>query len=373
MSFHIRMLESTEERREVQRMFYEIYVEEMGRLQDEADHENRLLVLDNFEHFRILGAFDTEETLQGFTVLTTGEDIAISEDYTQDYNLTLFQDIIPQKRFFFAENTLVRRAVRGTSIAINLIMAASDYFFKHEYPAAFIDCEPHLLNLFTRLGFRSYTEPYFEPQFGMVCPLILLPDVEHLTQLNSPLAQLPHAPTQSSEQTLALRAICEQRASLLGTQQTMSEAEWNHVYQLSIKSNDMGTSIFSDMTEEQKEVCLKNSLVLTCHQGTPIITKGNKGDQSMYLILSGSVLIQNKQGKTIAVRGEGDILGEIAFLMKVERTANVTAAVDNTRILIFNQKNIEAMIAHNSDVASRFLFNLNKLLCTKLISRMATE
>ena len=50
---HIGIAETEEERRAVYRMRYDVYVEEMGRYQSVADHEQRMLYEDCDEQSRI--------------------------------------------------------------------------------------------------------------------------------------------------------------------------------------------------------------------------------------------------------------------------------------------------------------------------------
>ena len=114
------------------------------------------------------------------------------------------------------------------------------------------------------------------------------------------------------------------------------------------------------------------------HPGEMLIRQG-RSDQSLFIILTGTVTITEGAGGTIlAVLKAGDIFGEMAFLTDTRRTANVVAresviALKLDRVLFeqlspeirekFKDKIIEKMVAR-LDAANKELARLNAAVNT---------
>ena len=63
----------------------------------------------------------------------------------------------------------------------------------------------------------------------------------------------------------------------------------------------------------------------------------------------------------------GDVLGEMAFLLEVPRTADVYAATDG-RILSLSEKTLRASISSDSEIAATLLLNISKILCRRFLN-----
>ncbi len=63
----------------------------------------------------------------------------------------------------------------------------------------------------------------------------------------------------------------------------------------------------------------------------------------------------------------GEVFGEMAFLFDRLRTMDVYAATDDIRVLSLSEKTIRQMIESDGNTAAKFLLNLSKMLCRRLI------
>ena len=78
-------------------------------------------------------------------------------------------------------------------------------------------------------------------------------------------------------------------------------------------------------TEEKRWIVSEETHFERYHSGEMLIRRGS-GDRSMYIILNGTVSVTGGQGDAVlAVLNPGDILGEMAFLTGIRRSANVIA------------------------------------------------
>ncbi len=104
-------------------------------------------------------------------------------------------------------------------------------------------------------------------------------------------------------------------------------------------------------------------------KGDVICWRGESGD-SLMVVLSGRLKIANAtvDGREIVLNflGVGDLVGEIAVLDGLDRTANVIALEDSDLFLLYRRDLLPALSAH-----PEAMFEVVKVLCEKL--RTATS
>lgn len=90
-----------------------------------------------------------------------------------------------------------------------------------------------------------------------------------------------------------------------------------------------GETFLGNMSEETKTRLVAASRVSRIPAGRVIFRKGDASDSTCYLILDGAVKVSvpSKDGQEtlLAVLGQGDVVGEMALLDRLPRSATVTA------------------------------------------------
>ncbi len=94
----------------------------------------------------------------------------------------------------------------------------------------------------------------------------------------------------------------------------------------------------------------------------PIITEGNL-DETFYIIVSGEVAVRKGQGGTAATLKSGDCFGEIGYLTKTRRTADI-ASISDVTILEVNTTIIE-------QVSPGCQLRFHKVFLKKLLERLS--
>lgn len=182
------MVHSVEDRERVFRFRYEIYVEEMRRLQKYADTARRRIEepFDATGHLmlaerdgNILGTLRTNfarETHLGYYVPLFRLD-SVGASFPTKVSLTT--------------KLMIRPELRSGTLAVRLASAVYRFGLEQGIEHDFIDCNPHLERFFQKLGFRPYMPKAVHPEYGEVLPLRLdLRDFDHLRRIRSPLARL---------------------------------------------------------------------------------------------------------------------------------------------------------------------------------------
>ena len=90
------------------------------------------------------------------------------------------------------------------------------------------------------------------------------------------------------------------------------------------------------------------------------------GAQWMALVEAGMVEIL-VDGKPVALRGEGDLIGEMAFVLKSTRTAEVRAVTDDTSLILLSRSAIKRLEDPADQV--RVWENLARIVARKLASQ----
>ena len=229
----------------------------------------------------------------------------------------------------------------------------------------FGDCEPHLLNLYLSLGFRTYSKQNFNsPEAGYLILMMMLPkDTNYLENISSPL--LPFLKDFGGDHVgMEWHDVFEQGSAI---SQKLAEPEeyWSHVYGALDQLETHKINPFDGLTDEQADVCIDKSAVIECIQGDRILKKGNSA-RNMFIVLSGVLEVRDGDS-VLAAFTTGDVFGEMAFLLGLPRTQDVYAATSDVKLLSLSEGQTRSIIDSNPEIAAKLMLNISKMLCTRLL------
>ena len=125
--------------------------------------------------------------------------------------------------------------------------------------------------------------------------------------------------------------------------------------------------LFKNMSIFQIKKVILLSKVNKVSEGEFIINKGDIGTD-MFIILDGKVDVLINDNKTIvASLSEGDIIGEVGFVKKTERTASVLAKSDLS-VLRLNSKDVYNSLKYYPHILAKLNSNINVILGQRLAS-----
>ncbi len=129
-------------------------------------------------------------------------------------------------------------------------------------------------------------------------------------------------------------------------------------------------SIFHGMEPEEVARLIEMSPVISCAAGDRIVGQ-DLAERSVFVVLDGAVEVM-RDGKSVALMTRGAVFGEIAFLLGIDRTADVIA-VGDTKVIALRERALNELIASESKLAARFLLNLARIACLKLVEKDRAE
>jgi GNAT superfamily N-acetyltransferase len=182
--FEIKLATQRHEQETLYRFRYQIYVEEMHRVQHDADHARKWITdrLDddayNFIAFNgggVVGALRSNFLRHGpIPYYPSFYRIAEQEGATVD-NASI------------VTRMMIAKEMRRHTLAVRLCLAVYQHSLERGVRYNFIDCNDHLVEFFTSFGFKEYMGTAVHKEYGEVHPLKLdLHDEEAFRRLNSP-------------------------------------------------------------------------------------------------------------------------------------------------------------------------------------------
>ena len=364
----IKPAETDSERLGIYRLRYDVYVDELRRYRGVADHENRHFSEPDDDNARLYCALDAAGEVIGTMRHFWGGDGPFSDRVVEQYDLELFLDDIALNEIIVGERFMVSRAHRGTDLIYRLFCTYLAFANDKRIQLIFGDCEPHLLNLYLGLGFRTYSgKNISSPETGYLIPLIMIPeDVDHFRAIRSPLADVVKDFGSDSRVPACVSRLLEAGSAVASEKFTPHARYWEDIETaLKLVQGDRPL-LFDGLNEEQIELCLTKSNLIECRTGDHLIKKGNTAN-NMYICLSGTLEVRADEG-VVAVISPGDVFGEMAFLLDSPRTMDVFAVSDNVSVLSLSESIVRKIIESDPETAATLMLNIAKMLCLKLVN-----
>jgi predicted GNAT family N-acyltransferase len=359
----VRVAASAAEREAVYRLRYEVYVEELRMFGGVADHAARRLTDPHDERSRLLLATVDGEPV-GTLRLTWGGDGAFSEEFVETYALDRFAAVVPPERVLVGTRFMVPVDHRGGMVPFRLIEAATRFGVEHQVEVALVDCQPHLIRMYLRLGFRSYCPTYNDPQMALMVPLALVVrDLAHLDRVRSPLRACGLAGLEKSDATDAVIAQLPEWAPVRSID-LHGAYDWAREVEGGEDDRRRVLRLFNGLDSDELAAALAHSHVIDVDSGQVLIRRGQL-TRTMYLALAGSLEVWDG-GHVVRMLGPGSSVGEIAFLLRRPRTLDVVAGPDGARLLSLHEPALRDLVEARSHAAAVLLLNLASGLAEQL-------
>ena len=170
----LRVASAEEEITKCRRLWYDVYVSEMGRHMDEADHDRKILQDERDVYGRLFYLSDHHGDVAGTVLATLSRSRALGyyEDlYQMSGNGNGFRTLHPY-RTAICTKLILHKRIRGTNAVIRLSNAAYAYGLLHGIRFNFADCRDFMLRAFHRMGYRTHAPEINHPKYGKAACIV---------------------------------------------------------------------------------------------------------------------------------------------------------------------------------------------------------
>jgi predicted GNAT family N-acyltransferase len=356
MALVVARAETEDEKEAVYRFRYSVYVEEMGRYQGSADHAGRRLAELEDEHGWILYARDGDDVV-GTARLSWGGH-GFSKRQVDEYSLAPFLEDMAPAFLAVGERVMVMAKYRGSGLVDELMDHRHEAAVRHDVRIQFSACEPHLLSLYLRQGRQTYADKNINsPEAGYLIPLVAFPQGPEAVRAIG-------GDTDSALPTCVDRILSGAGGAVVSPMMTASGDYPDQIRKTLQEIEHQGVSAFHGFTDEEVERCLTRSNVIGCAAGDRVLKKGGVA-RNIFVVLGGTLEVRDED-RVVAVLREGEVFGEMAFLLERPRVLDTYAATDSVRVLSLSESTLRKMIAEDPVVAAKLLMNISKMLCVRL-------
>lgn len=349
---------------EILRLRYEIYVTEMQVYIAKANHEQRTFTDSLDKTNRLLYASEEGEVVGAISIML-GLDAPFSEEFSEVYDLPRFSKVLPESKMAAAIRLVTKPEHRSTTLPFKLMAEGAKEWVKNGVQLAFCTCQPHLINMYKRLGFQSYShQTYNDPEFGIMVPLVIvLGDDEHFKAVRSPMRSIFAA----GSYDLALLPKIYQAMGKTAVAEIVADEEdedWAALSKILKAPHAQNVHLLEGLNEEAVKQVIALGQVIDCQQGQQVIKQGQV-TQTVFVPLTGSLEVRLKN-RLVAVIQTGEMIGELSFLLSNRRTTDVFAGPGGAKVLSLNDRNLRKFIEQPSHIATQLLLNISKSLAHRL-------
>lgn len=360
----IRIAGTAADRAAAFRLRYELYVEQQGLFGDTADHERRLLSDALDEHAVIWVAHAGDQVVGTMRVCWGGEG-RFDHETREAFNVDAFTSIVEEPQIAVASRILVLPAYRQGHLTARLLIEAARELAARQTEVLLGECEPHLVNTWSRFGLRPFGLCEHPINGTLVRMALVCGDLDHLRAVGSPLLPaLEHrAPSGYAPRRLAAR--------LMRNQQVISEATASGMFWARVEETlplDRLAELLGGLTVEEFDSLLENSHALDCAPGAALIRKGHTS-RTLYVLLTGSLEVLDEGARVGAVEREGELVGEVAFFTRSDRESDVIAGPGGARVLALSERSLDELIAQQNAGAAKFLLMTTRSVCQRMRGR----
>lgn len=288
--------------------------------------------------------------------MTRASEIHTIPDYEKEYHLGYFParflpHVVIVSRL--AVRKKHRRGIAGLLLAMKCYEAGLDTL---GCKVSVINCEPGLFPFYRFLGYKPLAPVFVSNLGGYRLPLyLILHDYEHLNSVRSPFYQLARERGFPKEtRGLEWQAMYQVKHGTISTGYTIVEGAG---------FKDYHSQITEDLSEKGRREILARASHIRCRPGDTVMAKGD-GGRNIGFVKKGALEVRD-DGHVLAVMGEGDIFGEIAYVLDVPRTADLIATTPDTEIVLLGLSSISRL----SSVKDQAVVwrNLSRILARRLI------
>ena len=356
-------------RKRVQRFRYAVLADELGQEPPGTDHDARMVYDPLDDGAAILYVESGERVVASLRLRHTAA-AKLPRNLKDRYQLDRFVGF-GKGALATTGGITIAREWRGTPILAVLLASAYKLCRENGVRFDFCQCTPAQLRLYRRLGYRHYA-PAFSDGAGLRIPLVLLTeDLAYLRSTGSPFMNIAVGYDNPAE-TRNWFAREFPDVDVAESVTDMNEDEfWVYLAKKLHDSPQESVPLLNGLDSPSAKKLIATGSVLKCDAGETLLKAGESAAE-MYVLLDGALEVRGgEEGRAvIATLGRGAVFGEVGFLSEEKRTADVIALA-KSEVLVLTRDFLEDLMARETAIAARVMYNLSLTLCERLAENTA--
>lgn len=351
-----------EEKREIYRLRYRIYIEEMDMQLTSADHVNSLLS-DELDEWGILLYAKAGEEYIGTLRVNIGTVENFSQDLTKRLSLERFKKFYTDGKspyFAYSSKLMVTQQYRNSTAFYLLMAKGYETYYNYGVQFNFGICNFHLPRLYEQFGWRRFGQSFTAPGYdGVLIPVVLLvDDIQHMRAVRSPFYRQARNRGQLSDR--AASWFYEEFPECLAdvNNQLTSEAElWAMLQDRLGRRPEAAIPILDGVNvEDAKKFVHGCGLIMSFRAGDPIVGRGFES-HTVNILLAGGVKSPGAAGLGISSVLPGQCFGTAGLAGSAQCTQDFIAATA-AEVLVLSRLGFAKFQHNHPAAAGRILHNL---------------
>ena len=356
----IHLATTEEEKRDIWRLYYDIYIKEDGYT-DDADHENQILLDDLDSTASHYAVKDYSGALIGTFRVNRFCDLSDPIRQLTPLPVTELLKRAPTEALTYTSRVMVRKEWRGSTLLAKMaIHFASDLI---ELGIRFDSCLslPHLVAFYEQLGYQRYGQGVMQAGAGLEFPMTMsIQNKQHFRRVRSPLSR--SRKVQDCADNWGDGQWLEKLAKPWGHNHRLMETkEFWDATGMALLFPESSRGLFRGLTIEEARRILKPSPILEVKAGNQIIYSGLH-QENLFVVIQGEFRANRAQrdcGTTPELLGPGSYFGSREFINPDLSLEDVTATRDG-KILVLDQVFLRKVRANHPREMEMLLSNIER-------------
>lgn len=366
----IAVAESQDIKEKIYRLRYAVYVDEMSKRPSYADHSRKFLsdALDESGHLLYAEIGGSVVASVRINILSESP---VDQFLSDIYQVPLWLESWPANSLSMTSRLVLQSNWRGSTVLGQLLLALYAFAREKDLHFNFLNCSPGLVEFYEQIGYWRFGDGFVDPDVGYHVPMVLpIQDHHHLKEVRSFCTRLSRQLPSTDKGTIWFKERFPEYAAHINHRLISPENFWAYMAERLHNDPERSLQLLNGLDNEEARAFLDTGTILPCKAGSTLIRPGDVGNE-MFVILEGVVEVWSADHSvSLALLGPGEIFGEMAFVSKSPRTAEVVAKTD-VQVLILTQSLLNRASKKIPEIVAKVLLNLSVILVNRL--RISTQ
>ena len=354
------------EKAEIYKLRYQVYVEEMAKPLNNQLKKNQLT--DALDDQSLLFYVQADKEIIATARLTIGTANDYPASLATIFHMHKIQAAFndPHLLFALATKLAVKKEYRNSTALYQLSSEFYSILVKQDIRFWFGGCNPYLIPLYERMGFRRFGQNFWDEGYGLLIPLVILvDDSDYFHTVRSPLYRQARKRNGNPETSRKFIELFPETLKVLNNRLTTSQDLWDFLSKKLGKSpNDI--PVFQNLLTDDLLALCESGAIFSCKAGDCLFEE-HLACHDLYIVLSGKMASQSAYEEQILQAG--DWFGEFQPQINLLQCTSIVA-LEESDLLVVPQQSLERYLHFYPKAAAVIAYNLKSKLNSSYHSKI---